>query len=80
MSRPRPVVVYAAVMAGLAAVLGFGGLADLIPAVAIAWLTLATAVISAVGGVLVQGVVTPLSDPRDAEGRRLLPSGPPPRR
>lgn len=72
-SRPRPVLVLSAVMAGLAAFLGFAGLSDLMPKVVIAYVSLGTAVLGAVGGVLVQGVVTPLTSPRDKSGTRLVP-------
>ncbi|SCL43140.1 hypothetical protein GA0074692_6781 [Micromonospora pallida] len=69
--RPRPVIIYAATMAGLTTLTGYAGLDQLIPAQAVAWLALATLVVGAVGGVLVQSQVTPVADPRDQYGRRL---------
>ncbi|AYF29325.1 hypothetical protein CSH63_18005 [Micromonospora tulbaghiae] len=63
-------------LAGLAAVTGFAGLAELLPKVAILWLLLVQAVAVAVAGVYLQSVVTPLSDPRDDAGRRLRPALP----
>ncbi|AYF32212.1 hypothetical protein CSH63_33195 [Micromonospora tulbaghiae] len=63
-------------LAGLAAVTGFAGLADLLPATVILWLLLVQAVAVAVAGVYLQSVVTPLSDPRDNDGRRLAPVRP----
>ena len=74
MSRPRPVLIYAAVMAGLSAVTGYAGLDQLIPSQAVAWLALVTVVTGAVGGVLVQGRVTPVADPRAVDGRPLVPN------
>lgn len=76
MSRPRPVLIYAAAMAGLTALTGYAGLDQLIPAQAVAWLALVTVVVGAVGGVLVQSQVTPLSDPQAKDGRPLAPTPP----
>ncbi len=75
MSRPNPVLWYTALMAGGAAFLSFAGLADLMPKTAIAWVSLVLAVAGAMGGVLVRGQVTPLSDPRDNDGNKLEPVG-----
>lgn len=72
MGRPRPVLIYAAVMAGLTALTGYAGLDQLIPSQAVAWLALATVVVGAVGGALVQGQVTPLADPRAKDGGPLV--------
>ncbi|MBC9001302.1 hypothetical protein [Micromonospora aurantiaca (nom. illeg.)] len=69
--RPRPVLYITMALAGLAAVTGFAGLADLLPATVILWLLLVQAVAVAVSGVYLQSVVTPLADPRDGAGRRL---------
>lgn len=74
--RPRPVLIYAAVMAGLTTATGYAGLDQLIPSGAVAWLALVTLVVGSVGGVLVQGQVTPVSDPRDQYGRRLAVPAP----
>lgn len=59
-------------LAGLAAVTGFAGLADLLPAKVILWLLLVQAVAVAVSGVYLQSVVTPVSSPRDEYGRPLM--------
>ncbi|MEU5950526.1 hypothetical protein ABZ793_33995 [Micromonospora sp. NPDC047465] len=75
-SRPRPVLIYAAVMAGLTTLTGYAGLDQLIPAQAVAWLALVTLVVGAVSGVLVQGQVTPLSSPQASDGRALVPTPP----
>lgn len=69
--RPRPVLIYAATMAGLTTLTGYAGLDQLIPSSAVAWLALVTVVVGSVGGVLVQGQVTPVADPRDQYGRQL---------
>jgi hypothetical protein len=79
MRRPRPVLFITMALAGLAAVTGFAGLADLLPAAVILWLLLVQAVAVAVSGVYLQSVVTPLSDPQAADGTplRALASGGP---
>ncbi|MEU8301132.1 hypothetical protein AB0C04_28065 [Micromonospora sp. NPDC048909] len=73
-SRPRPVLIYATVMAGLTALTGYAGLDQLIPAQAVSWLALVTVIVGAVGGVLVQSQVTPLSAPQMKDGRQLVPT------
>jgi hypothetical protein len=83
MSRPRPVLIYTAFLAGSSALLGFAGLADLMPKAVIAGVALIVAIVGAAGGVIVQGQVTPLSSPRNEEGQRLVPAtsgAPEPRR
>jgi hypothetical protein len=72
-ARPRPVVIYAAITASLAAFLSYAGLADLMPAKAIAVIGLVNVVVIAGGAVLVQGLTTPLASPRDARGVDLKP-------
>jgi len=72
-SRSRPVVLYGAFTAALGAFLGFAGLTDLMPKTVIAWIALVGSVVTAAGAVLVQGLTTPLSSPRDARGVDLKP-------
>ncbi len=76
MRRPRPVLIVTMALAALGAVTGFAGLADLLPALAVKWLMLVNAVAIAVSGVYLQSVVTPLSDPKDADGNPLTPDEP----
>lgn len=71
--RPRPVLYYTAFMAAASAFLGFAGLSDLMPKQGIAFVALAVAVLGAGGGVLVQGLTTPVSNPQDARGVPLVP-------
>ena len=72
-SRPRPVVIYGAVVAGLQALLGAGDLLNVIPDSVARWLQLTLVVLVAVGGALVvQAKVTPLSDPQDDRGVPLV--------
>jgi hypothetical protein len=71
--RPRPVVWYTAFVAGVSAFLGFAGLTDLMPKNVIAWVALVAAIVTAVGGSIVQSQVTPLSSPMDNDGNRLEP-------
>lgn len=72
-SRPRPVVIYGAFTAALGAFLGYAGVADLLPKPVIGWIALIGAVVTAGGAVLVQGLTTPLSSPKDARGVELKP-------
>lgn len=73
MSRPRPVLIFAAVIAALNALAAIGDLTDVLPSSAVKWIAIGSAVVTAVGGVIVQGQVTPLSSPRDKVGTRLVP-------
>lgn len=47
----------------------------LVPVVVLAWCAVAIAVLTAVGGELARGLVTPLAAPRDAGERPLVPVG-----
>lgn len=70
--RPRPVMIVMMINAGMAALLGFAGVADLVPKSVLGWLALGFAVWTAVTGVYLQGMVTPLSSPRDNNGNKLV--------
>lgn len=72
-NRPRPVLILTMIGAGLAAITGFSGLAELIPELAVKWLLLIEGAYIAVTGVYLQRVVTPAADPRDDQGRKLVP-------
>jgi hypothetical protein len=72
-SRPRPVMVITMTNAGLAALLGFAGVADLVPKTVLGWLALGYAVWTAVTGAYLQGQVTPISNPMDNQGNKLVP-------
>jgi hypothetical protein len=77
MNRPRPVLLYGAVVAALQAVLSMADLSNLVPEKVIAILNMVLIILLAVGGALfVQGQVTPLSDPQASDGRKLVPSPP----
>jgi hypothetical protein len=74
-SRPRPVLLLAALIAGINALALAGDAADIVPSNVFRWIVLASIVIAPIGAVLVQGVVTPLSNPRNAAGQPLVPVG-----
>ena len=74
--RPRPVLIYTAVVVGLQTFLALGGSSERIDEDVLWWLQALLAVGSAVGGALLQGVVTPLSDPMSKDGRPLIPAPP----
>jgi hypothetical protein len=73
-SRPRPVLLLAALIAGCDTLATVGKATGVLSGTALAYVTLASALVAVVGGVLVQGVVTPLSAPQDAAGNALVPA------
>lgn len=73
--RPRPIVVTQAVMASLGAVIGAAGFADQIPAAAAWWIITGYAAINIGLAFYLQSITTPLSSPRAADGRDLVPAG-----
>lgn len=76
-NRPRPVLIYGALVAGLQALLSTADLANLLPEKVIDILNIVLVVLLAIGGALfVQTKVTPLSDPQASDGRALVPSPP----
>lgn len=68
----RPVVIFTAITVGLQTLLGAAGIGDLLDARLLAWLLVANAVLTAVGGVLTSNSTTSLADPRDERGRPLM--------
>lgn len=73
-SRPRPVLIYGCVMAGLSALITYADITNLVREDVLNWIRLFTTILGAVGGaVWAQSRVTPLSDPRDDQGRELAP-------
>lgn len=73
-NRPRPVLIYGAVLAVLTVLTTSADATDLLPDSVLLWLRLATAIVVALGGALfVQARVTPTSDPRDDDGTPLRP-------
>jgi hypothetical protein len=74
-SRPRPVLLLAALVAGLNALALAGDAANVIPGEVFKWIVVASIFVTAFGAVLVQGAVTPLSDPRNSAGQPLAPIG-----
>lgn len=74
--KRNPVLIYSAVIAALSAFLGVAGLTDRVPENVVFWLGVALAVLTAAGGVVVRGQVTPLADPTAKDGRPLVPSPP----
>lgn len=74
MKRPRPVLILFAISAGIAAIIGTAGATEVLPKQVVAWLIILNAVLTAVGGALVQDLVTPLSSPISADGVPLVPA------
>lgn len=72
--RPRPVLVLAALLAAIDALAGAGALLDFLPRTVVGIIVLINVVVGAAGGVLVQGSVTPLSAPQNANGTPLVPA------
>lgn len=72
-ARPQPVLILAALIAGLDAFVGAGALLDFLPRQVVGVVALVSVVVGAAGAVLVKGMVTPLSAPQDGRGRDLVP-------
>ena len=69
----EPVLVVMSVLAGMQALIGAAGFAEAVPRQAALWMILATAAVQAGVQFYVRGQVTPVADPRDADGRPLTP-------
>lgn len=72
----NPVLLIMSLLAGVSAILGLGVLQDLISANAIGWVLVGYAGLQAAVQFWVRGEVTPLIDPRDRSGVRLVPAAP----
>lgn len=72
-ARPQPVLLLAALIAGLDAFVAAGALLDFLPKAVVGVVALISVVVGAAGGVIVKGTVTPLSAPQDSRGRALVP-------
>lgn len=70
--RPQPVLWLVALIVGLNALVLAGDALNVLPTDAVRYLVLATIFITAAGGALVRGVVTPLAAPQDSLGRPLV--------
>jgi hypothetical protein len=74
--RPEPVLIWTAILATAQIIVGGAAFADVIGP---RWAALAVLIVGAlqVGtGVYLRGVVTPVSDPMDNHGNRLVPGQP----
>lgn len=71
--RPRPVLLYGMINTAVLAFLGGAGAVGLIPAVVVAVVALAWAVVGGAWAFYVQSVTTPTADPRDDRGVPLMP-------
>lgn len=75
MKRPRPVLVFGAVIAGLSVLSESADALDLLPGPVLPWVRLTLAVATAAGGALwAQARVTPVKDPVGDDGRPLIPA------
>ena len=72
----NPVLVAMSILAGMQALISAAGFTEALPAQVALWIVLAVAALQAGVQFYVRGEVTPLSDPRDNEGRRLVPLDP----
>lgn len=72
--RPRPVLLLAALIAAMNAFTAAGDLLNVLPPRAVTYVALASIVVAAFGGVIVQGAVTPLSSPKNSAGADLVPA------
>jgi hypothetical protein len=72
--RPRPIVVTQAIMAAIGAVITSAGFAGQIPARAAWWIITGYLAINVGLSFYLQSITTPLSSPKDAVGRDLIPA------
>jgi hypothetical protein len=72
----KPVAWMAGVLAAIDAVLAANEAFHLLPDDATKWLLFASAILTAILGRMVYNRVTPLADPRAANGRTLVPTPP----
>lgn len=73
-TRPRPILVTQAVMVAVGAVIGSAGFAGQIPAKAAWWIITGYVAVQAGLAFYLQSVTTPLSSPKDNQGRDLVPA------
>lgn len=73
-SRPEPLLLATAVLSGLDVLLAGAAFGDLIGATALGLAVLGTKAINVGMAVYVRGKVTPIEDPHDDLGRRLVPA------
>ena len=69
----NPVLVAMSILAGMQALISAAGFTEALPAQVALWIVLAVAALQAGVQFYVRGEVTPLVDPRDNDGRRLVP-------
>lgn len=69
----NPVLILAGVVAVLQAVLAYSDIENLIPNPVLNWLRLTLVVFTVLGAFVARSKVTPLADPRDEHGFRLIP-------
>jgi hypothetical protein len=72
----NPVLLVMSILAGVSAALGLGTLQDLVSPTVLGWILITQAAITAGVQYWVRGQVTPLADPRDATGERLVRKAP----
>lgn len=75
-SRPRPVLIAFAVLAGLDVLTGGSALTDVIGRDTAGLIVLALAAVKVGLAFYVQGQVTPIADPQTADGTPLVPAEP----
>lgn len=72
----NPVLLIMSILAGVSAILGLGTLQDLIDPKSLGWVLVGYAGIQAAVQFWVRGQVTPMIDPRDNQGQRLISAEP----
>lgn len=72
--RPRPILVTQAILAAVGVVITSAGFAEQIPASAAWWFLTGYLAINAGLAFYLQSITTPLSSPKDSQGRDLVPA------
>lgn len=73
--RNNPVTIVMSLLAAFYVLVGMANLTELVGATTAAWLAIIGAMVQAAAGVWVRDQVTPLANPRDDLGRRLVVMG-----
>jgi len=71
----NPVLLVMSLLAGLSAALGLGVFQDLVSPTVLGWLLVSQAVVTAVVQYWVRGQVTPIANPKAADGTPLVKVG-----
>lgn len=73
-TRPRPILLAQSILGAAGVVVASAGFTQHVPASAAWWIITGLAAVNFGLGFYLQSITTPLSSPKDAEGRDLVPA------